>query len=80
VSFSFIRQLQMDADSFGRWHVRRHQFSCFAPKPYNFCILLGSTSLVDLDLIVEVSRSQADTPHSVGLLWTIDRPVAVTST
>jgi len=25
-------------------------------------------------LIVEVSRSPSDTPHSVGLLWTSDRP------
>jgi hypothetical protein len=26
-------------------------------------------------LIGEVSRSQSDTPQSVGLLWTSDRPV-----
>jgi len=31
-------------------------------------------------LIVEVSRSHADTPHSVGLLWTRDRPIAETYT
>jgi len=36
---------------------------------------------VDLDLlIVEVSRSHSDTSHSVGLLWTSDRPSAETST
>jgi hypothetical protein len=36
----------------------------------------GSTALVSLGLfIVEVSRS-----HSLGLLWTIDRPVAETCT
>jgi len=29
-------------------------------------------------LIVEVSRSHSDTPHSVGLLWTSDRPYAKT--
>jgi hypothetical protein len=29
---------------------------------------------------VEASRSHSDTPHSVGLLWTRDRPVAETST
>ena len=29
---------------------------------------------------VEVSRSHSDTPHSVGLLCTSDRPVAETST
>ena len=41
----------------------------------------GSTNLVDLGLlIVQVTRSHSDTPHSVGLLWTDDRPVAETST
>jgi hypothetical protein len=28
-------------------------------------------------LIIEASRSHSDTPHSVGLLWTSDQPVAV---
>ena len=27
-------------------------------------------------LIIEALRSHSDTPHSVGLLWTSDRPVA----
>jgi hypothetical protein len=31
-------------------------------------------------LIVDASRSYLDTPHSVGLLWTSDQPVAQTST
>jgi hypothetical protein len=31
-------------------------------------------------LIVEVSRSYLDTPHSVGLLWTSYRPVSETAT
>jgi hypothetical protein len=31
-------------------------------------------------LIIEVSRSHSDTPHSVGLLWTSDQPDAETST
>jgi len=30
-------------------------------------------------LIIEASRSHSDTPHSVGLLWTSDQPVAETS-
>jgi len=30
-------------------------------------------------LVVEVSKSHSDTPHSVGLLWTSDRSVAQTS-
>jgi len=46
--------------------------------PFSFS---GSAALVGLGiLIVEVSRSHADTPHSVGLLWTRDRPAAETST
>ena len=31
-------------------------------------------------LILEVSRSHSDTPHSVGLLWTNGQPDAETST
>jgi hypothetical protein len=31
-------------------------------------------------LIVEASRSNSDTPHSVGLLWMGDQPDAETST
>jgi hypothetical protein len=31
-------------------------------------------------LLLEVSRSHSDTPHSVGLLWTSDQSVAETST
>jgi hypothetical protein len=31
-------------------------------------------------LIIEASRSQSDTPHSVGLLWSSDQPNAETST
>jgi hypothetical protein len=30
--------------------------------------------------IIEDSRSHSDTPHSIGLLWTSDRPDAETST
>jgi hypothetical protein len=41
----------------------------------------GSTALVGLSiLIVEVSRSHSDVPHSVGLLQTSDQLVAETST
>ena len=40
----------------------------------------GSTALVCPGLLWEVPRSHSDTPHSVGLLWTSDRPVAGTST
>jgi hypothetical protein len=30
-------------------------------------------------LVIEASRSYSDTPHSVGILWTGDQPVAQTS-
>ena len=41
----------------------------------------GSTAVVGVSLvIVEASRSHSDTPHSVILLWTSDRPVAENST
>jgi hypothetical protein len=44
-------------------------------------IFHASTAPVGLDfLIVEVSRSHSETPHSVGCLWTSDRPVAETFT
>ena len=35
---------------------------------------------VGLSHIIEVSRSYTDTPHSVELLWTSDKPDAETST
>ena len=38
----------------------------------------GSTVLVALGLLYEVSRSHLDTPHSVGLPWTSDQPDAQT--
>ena len=36
--------------------------------------------VVGQGLIIKASRSHCDTPHSVGLLWTSDQPVAETST
>jgi hypothetical protein len=40
----------------------------------------GCTAVVGPGLLYEVHRLHSDTPHSVGLLWTRDRPVAETST
>ena len=45
----------------------------------NTFIYHGATALVVL-LIIEDSRSQSDTPHFVGLLWTGDQLVTETST
>ena len=36
----------------------------------------GSTAVVGLGLRYEVPPSHSDTPHSVGRLWTRDRPIA----
>jgi hypothetical protein len=44
-------------------------------------IFHGVTPLVGQDLlIIKAPRSQSDTAHSEGLLWTSDQPVADTST
>jgi hypothetical protein len=47
-----------------------------------FFLFYGSTALYGPGppRFVEVPRSHSDTPHSVGLLWTRDQPVAETST
>jgi hypothetical protein len=56
----------------------------FYPAPIEQCTAYiffhGATALVGQDLIIEATRSHSDTPHSVGLLWTSDQPVAETST
>ena len=36
----------------------------------------GSTALVGLGILYEVTRSHSNTPHSAGLLWTSDWTVA----
>jgi hypothetical protein len=54
------------------WYPSRNHSICFFPvgqKPNS-----GPHHL-----IFEVSRSHTGRPHSVGLLWTMDRPVAETS-
>ena len=38
-----------------------------------------STAPVGLGLLYEVSRSHSDTPHTAGLFWTSDLPIAKTS-
>jgi hypothetical protein len=50
-------------------------------KGRNSFFFHGLTAAVGLGfLTVQVSRSHSDTPHSVGLLWTSDKPDAETST
>jgi len=46
----------------------------------NFLFSHGFVELVDLRFLSEVTRSHSGTPHTIGLLWTIDRPVAKSST
>jgi hypothetical protein len=61
-------------------HIRvyRHNvppFRGFVPITGHTPVFRASTVLVDLVLlIVEVSRSHSDTPHSLGLLWTVIGP------
>jgi len=38
-----------------------------------------STALEGLVLLYEVPQSHSGTPHAVGVLWTMDRPVAETT-
>jgi hypothetical protein len=62
---------------FGSTCVTHHILLDSHPLPH------GSTALEGLRVdpfFTEVSRSHPDTPHSVGLLWRSDRPVAETST
>jgi hypothetical protein len=47
---------------------------------YNFFSVAQQPLVGQGHLIVEVSRSHSDTPHSLGLPWTIDQPDAETST
>jgi len=46
---------------------------------YSQFMMHGQKSIKGL-LIIETSRSYTDTPHSVGLLWTSDRPDAAHNT
>ena len=44
----------------------------FIPPPY-----LDSPPVAQGLLSVDISRSHSDTPHSLGLLWTNDRPLCI---
>jgi len=50
------------------------------PKILTYTFFHVSPALVGLGfLIVDFSRSNSDTPHSIGLLWKNDGPIAKTS-
>ena len=58
-----------------------HWSSCLSPPRFIFIYHDATAPPVCQGLlIVEVSRSHSDTPHSVGLLWTSDKPNAETFT
>jgi len=57
-------------------NVPLHNQHCSSTALYS----RGWTALVGLGLLYDVPRSQSGAPHSVGLLWTRDRPAAKTST
>jgi hypothetical protein len=75
-SYRNARTMQRATEDWVRTTVLR-EYSVSAPPPHPH----GSTDqVVGLGLlIVKVSRSQSDTPHSVGLLWTRDQSDADTS-
>jgi hypothetical protein len=54
-------------------NFKRNNFEIFAPMAQEPLVGHGL-------LMIEASRSHSDTPHSVGLLWRSDQPVAETST
>jgi len=46
----------------------------------SFFFVIAQQPPVGEGRLIEASQSYSDTPHSVGLLWTSDQPVAETST
>jgi hypothetical protein len=56
-------------------------FTGFVSCPHIHFPPMAQQRIVAQDLlIIEASRTHADAQHSIGLLWTSDRPVAETST
>ena len=47
-------------------------------SPYALVVFISIVSGSTTFLISEAATSHSDTPHSVGILWTSDRPVAET--
>jgi len=60
-------------------HTQCSSLRKIMPTQHTFFRVLTAPVFLDL-LIVEVSRSHSDTPHSVRLVWTSDQPIAETST
>ena len=64
------------------WMLRYSYIACRVLHP-NFIIFSPRRNGPQVGqglLIIEASRLHSDTPHSVGLLWTSDQPVAEIST
>jgi hypothetical protein len=57
--------------------IRAYEVQILTTRTSFFSFFHGSTTLAGQGLlIVEVPRSHLYAPHSVGLIWTSDRPVA----
>jgi hypothetical protein len=70
---SMYTRMYTQANTDMHTHVHTHTHT-------HFCSMAGHP-LVGLGLLTfQVSRPHTDTPHSGGLLWTSDRPIADTST
>ena len=62
-------------------HIHAHAHTHTHTHTHTHFCFMARQPLVGLDILTfQVSRSHSDTPHSVGLLWTSDRPVAEIST
>jgi hypothetical protein len=63
---------------FGTVYTLRHSKNL---NVRNYVFFYGLAALVSLGLLnVKVLGSHSDTPHSVGLLWIRNQPIAETST
>jgi hypothetical protein len=60
-----------------RTHIK-HQYTVSWNGVLCSLLLFSCTTSLVSRLIAEVSKSHSDTPHTVGLFWTSDQPVAET--
>jgi hypothetical protein len=64
-----------------RWRIETYlEFKQFVHETYRIVDLPSSTYSQQVSRLFIFTWSHSDTPHSVGLLWTRDRPVAEAST
>ena len=62
----------------GMWRLAGWLISEVLKGPFSFPT--AQQHIVCQGLLLEASRSHSDTPHSIGFLWTNDRPITQAST